>query len=150
MRRDREVSGRPRRRGSHQHDRRREGCRIREPRHGGAVSLVRVQPGDVRRPARRDYGGRPVSAAVKKLEDARQAAETAAEELSEAEMNLRRVQLKVQNLDPAVGPQDLEQASSRVQYARLVAEGTKRAAEKAATAQIEDEAREASTALFRD
>jgi hypothetical protein len=91
-----------------------------------------------------------VSAAVKKLEDTRQAAETAVEELSEARMDLRRVQLKVQNLDSSVGPEDLERAASRVAYAELVAEGTKQAAEEAASAQIEDEAREASAALFRD
>jgi hypothetical protein len=91
-----------------------------------------------------------VSTAIKRLEDAHQAAEAAVEELSEAQMALRRTKLRVQNLDPEVGPDDLERASSRVQYAQLVAEGTKQAAEKAATAQIEDEAREASAALFRD
>jgi hypothetical protein len=37
-----------------------------------------------------------------------------------------------------------------VKYARLVAEGTEQAAEKAATVQIEDEAREAVAALLRD
>lgn len=91
-----------------------------------------------------------MTAAITAAEAAQQKATEAVEELTDARMALRRVQVRIDNLDPETTADDLDAASKRVAFAERVVVGAQKAADAAASGQVADDARAAVAALLAE
>lgn len=91
-----------------------------------------------------------MTAAITTAEAAQAKAIAAAEELADAQMDLRKVQVRIDNLDPETTADDLDGASKRVAFAERVAVAAQAAAEGAAAREVADDARAAVAALLAE
>lgn len=91
-----------------------------------------------------------MTTAISDAEAAQQKAHEAAEALEEAQMTHRRVSLRVDNGDPDVTADDLENASKQLRFAERVAVAAQKAADAAASGQVAEDARAAVAALLTE